>query len=102
MEEKIKEINSLNYSIGSLIDFLWLLESSDIDTTYGKNKRNEFSMFWAKSYLWTGSDNPGYEKNITDRETMNELSKVMKVVLASQIVQKKLKLQSLLSTTPTQ
>ena len=53
-------------------------------------------MFWAKSYLWTGSDNPSYGKKITDRDTMNELSKVMKVVLTSKIAQKKLELQSLL------
>jgi len=96
MEEKIKEINSLNESISELKDFLWLLENSDIDSTYGKNKRNEFSMFWVKSYLWTGSDNPAYEKKIRDKETMNELSKVMKVVLTAKIAEKKSKLESLL------
>jgi len=96
MEDKIKQINSLNENIKELESLLWLLENSDIDSTHGKNKRNEFSMFCVKSYLWTGSDNPSYEKKITDRETMNELSKVMKLVIVSQINQKKLKLENLI------
>lgn len=100
MEEKIKEINSLNASIKELESFLWLLEHSDIDSSHtvkgGVLKRNEFSMFLVRSYIWTGNDNPDCEKKVTDRETMNELSKVMKSVLISQIEQKKLKLANLI------
>lgn len=99
MEEKIKEINSLNRSIQELQDFLWLLDNSDIDSKYGEKnepKRNEFSMFWIESHLWTGSDNPRYEKKLNDRDTMNELSKVMKVVISAKIAEKKAKLEGML------
>lgn len=100
MEEKIKQINSLNESINQLESFLWLLENSDVDSKYGeknKPKRNEFSSFSVKSSLWTGSDNPYCEKKITDNDTMNELSKVMKIVLLAKIENKKYKLQSLIN-----
>lgn len=95
MEEKIKQINELNNSISSLKDFLWILDYSNIDSTYGKNKRNEFSTFVVNSHLWTGSDNPKYYKTLSDKETMNELSEVMKPILRSLIEKKKAQLEVL-------
>ncbi len=98
MKEKIEKINKLTVSIGELKAFLELLEETNVDSEYGdkmKPKRNEFSRLYVQSYIWTGSDNPSYEKKISDRETINELAEVMKVVLRGKIELKEMELKSL-------
>lgn len=89
MEETIKRIAWLNDTIRNLKAFLELLEHSDRNSIYTDSKkvarRDEFDQMWVKSHLWTGTDNPPYDRKITDKTTMNELSKVMKPVLALRI-----------------
>lgn len=99
--EKVRRINSLREEISKMAGFLNLLEESDIVSTHStpKNiKRNEFCEFRVESYLWTGSDNPRYAKCLSYdcRETMNELSKVMKPVLVARLESKRRELESML------
>lgn len=99
MKEKIAEINLLDRQIDELTKFLWLLENSNIKSSYSeknKEKINEFSKFFVESHLWTGSDNPRYNNKLTDKETMNELSELMKPLLRSKLAEKKSRLDALL------
>lgn len=102
MEENIKQINDLDRSIKRLKDFLWILESSNINSKYGDSKnpkRNEFISIYIESALWTGTQNPYYSKSLTseDRDLLNDFGEVMKIIIKSKITEKETKLKSLVN-----
>lgn len=103
METKdiIHRINLLNSTIEELEEFLSLIEKSNIESGYGDKKTpklNEFEYLYISSYIWTGSQNPRYEKKIRDRETINVLADVMKSVLRLKLSEYKSELRSLITS----
>lgn len=96
-EETIKKINQLYKTIGELKSFLSLIENSNVESSYSEKKnlkRNEFELLHVTSRIYTGSDNPRYDKRIEDRETINAIAETIKPILRARIAQLEAELQS--------
>ena len=67
--EKLEKANLLKEQIDRLEDFIGLIVNGQkFDKNY--QKQNELSGLTLSAHIWTGSDNPRYEKGIREKEVI--------------------------------
>lgn len=67
MNEKLQQANKLSEEITELEGFIKLAKEGAGANEYGKNKFGGLSI---SAYIWTGSDNPVYQKRIESDEAI--------------------------------
>lgn len=99
MKDKIQEINSLQRNIEELKDFLDVLESGNVRSSYSTKdeiKMNEFKLLSVSAYCWTGTQAPEYFKTIQNREVINKLKSSMVEIIKQELEILGLKLENLI------
>lgn len=95
MQEKIKKINEINSEIEKAQEFLYLVKrGGEFSEKY--KKQNNFCSLNLASYIYTGSDNPRYDKSLQNPILIKKIADNIKSILEDFIIENETKLSELI------
>lgn len=92
--DKLKQAEKLNTEIDELEAFLPIAEQGGAYSEKYKNQ-NTFSRLYIEANIWTGRDNPRYEKYLRSQEVIKDLMDMCVPLIKAKIAQKKAELENM-------
>jgi len=96
MQEKINKINSLDSEIGNIESALYVYGAHGKLYQGDKNKQNRISSILVTNHIWTGSQNPRYERALTSEDAIDKITEVTITILSQLVKEKKEELEKLI------